>query len=29
LADAEDVQVLELSQKNEGVVYFSGVIYGN
>ena len=29
LTDAEDVQVLELSQKNEGVVYFSGVIYGN
>ena len=27
--DAEDLQVLELSQKNEGVVYFSGVIYGN
>ena len=29
LTDVEDVQVLELSQKNEGVVYFSGVIYGN
>ena len=27
LTDAEDVQVLELSQKNEGVVYFSNVIY--
>ncbi|MCR5247089.1 MAG: hypothetical protein K6E14_04805 [Paludibacteraceae bacterium] len=29
LTDVEDVQVLELSQKNEGVVYFSEVIYGD
>ena len=29
LTDVEDVQVLELSQKNEGVVYFSEVINGD